>query len=449
MMVMRNRLASLGLGLFAALQVKMAMAQDAAAQALPGTAPDSPVLGQPWNKGLGFQLPASEVKHEMEWFHNYLLWIITAITIIVLLLMIYICVRYSKRMNPIPSKTSHNTLIEVIWTAIPVAILVAIAIPSFKLLYLGDRIPDRSGDPAAQAPITLKIIGHQWYWSYAFPEYKTLPFDSRMIPEADWRKAHAEGRATGPRLLAVDNPVLIPLGRDIRVLATSEDVIHAIAIPAFGLKKDAVPGRINETWFKATETGTFYGQCSELCGADHGYMPLAFKVVSQAEFDTWVAALEKDPDQSGEIPGSQPGDGQPAPAAPGSHAPMPSKTDAPEPLKAGEGAQPTPEAVEAAEEAPARPSEPAPVLSDDPAPVERNPTPPAEDAPPAAAEPAKPLPPADPSHSDSGVRGSTAPVPTVTEPVGEIAPAAPTPVVPSVVDPAAPGTTGGAAPGTP
>jgi cytochrome c oxidase subunit 2 len=207
-------------------------------------------------------------------FHDMLMWIITAITIFVTAILIYIFVKFNAKANPVPSKTTHNTLLEIIWTTVPVLILVVIAIPSFRLLYDQDVIPE--------ADVTIKAIGNQWYWSYEYPDHEEIMFDAIMLEEGD------EGYEDHPRLLGADELVVVPVNKIIRVQVTATDVIHAWTIPAFGSKIDAVPGKLNETWFKATKEGTYYGQCSELCGIRHGFMPIIVKVVSQSEYEAWI-----------------------------------------------------------------------------------------------------------------------------------------------------------------
>jgi cytochrome c oxidase subunit 2 len=232
---------------------------------------------QPWE--MGFQPAASPVMQSIEDFHRFVLYIVTAITVLVFALLVWIAIRYNHRRNPVPGRTSHNTLLEVMWTIVPVIILVVIAIPSFKLLYYEADVP-----PSA---LTLKAIGHQWYWSYQYPTNGNFQFDSLGLSDSDAMK---KGE---PRLLGVDNVVVVPVNRVVRVLTTGADVIHSWAVPAFGVKMDAVPGRLNETWFKALRVGTYYGQCSELCGARHAYMPIEVKVVSQDAFNAWVGWAKK------------------------------------------------------------------------------------------------------------------------------------------------------------
>ena len=231
-------------------------------------------LGQPAPWEFRLQPAGSPVMEQITWFHNMLLWIITIITLFVLGLLIAVVVKFNAKSNPVPSRTTHNTLIEVAWTLIPVLILVAIAVPSFRLLFLELDIP--------KADLTIKATGKQWYWSYAYPDNGKFEFDSLM----------AAGQAS-PRLLGVDNEMVVPVNKVIRVQTTGADVIHSFAVPAFGIKIDAIPGRLNETWFKATKTGMYYGQCSELCGKDHAFMPIAVRVVSDQDFAAWVETAKK------------------------------------------------------------------------------------------------------------------------------------------------------------
>jgi len=230
-------------------------------------------LGQPAPWEWTLQESASPVMDYIIWFHNWLVGTITVITLFVLVLLIMVVVKFNAKANPIPSKTTHNTLIEVAWTLIPVLILVAIAVPSFRLLFLQLDTP--------KDDLTIKATGKQWYWSYAYPDHGKFEFDSLMSQDKK------------PRLLGVDNEMVVPVNKVVRVLTTGADVIHAFAVPAFGIKIDAIPGRLNETWFKATKTGMFYGQCSELCGKDHAFMPIAVRVVSDQEFASWVETAKK------------------------------------------------------------------------------------------------------------------------------------------------------------
>jgi cytochrome c oxidase subunit II len=232
---------------------------------------------QPWQ--LNFQAAATPVMERIEDFHNLLLIIVTAITLLVLGLLVIIIFRFNAKSNPTPSRTTHNTFIEVMWTVAPILILLVIAIPSFKLLYYQDR--------AVSPDFTLKVTGHQWYWSYAYPDNGNFQYDSIVVQDSDLKPGQ-------PRLLAVDNPVVVPVGATVRVLITADDVVHSWSVAPFGIKYDAVPGRVHETWFKVDKgEGMFYGQCSQLCGQGHGFMPIAVKAVSQAEFKDWVANAQK------------------------------------------------------------------------------------------------------------------------------------------------------------
>jgi cytochrome c oxidase subunit 2 len=230
-------------------------------------------MGQPAPWQFKLQEAGSEVMEHITSFHTILVWIITLITLFVLVLLIMVVVKFNAKANPVPSKTTHNTLIEVAWTLGPVLILAAIVVPSFKLLFEQLNVP--------KADLTIKATGKQWYWSYAYPDNGKFEFDSLMAQDKQ------------PRLLGVDNEMVVPVNKVVRVQTTGADVIHAFAVPAFGVKIDAIPGRLNETWFKATKTGMFYGQCSELCGKDHAFMPIAVRVVSDQEFAAWVETAKK------------------------------------------------------------------------------------------------------------------------------------------------------------
>ena len=227
---------------------------------------------QPADWQLGFQEAATQNMTMITDFNDFLLILMTIITLFVLGLMLYVMVRFRARANPTPSTTTHNTLVEVVWTVVPIVILVVIAIPSFRLLYFQRDIPE--------ADMTVKAVGYQWYWGYEYPDHGDFAFDSLMLTDDE--------RGDQPRLLATDTAMVVPVDTTVRVIVTAADVLHAFAMPAFGLKMDAVPGRLNETWFKAEKTGTFYGQCSELCGIRHAFMPIRIKVVSKVEFAEWV-----------------------------------------------------------------------------------------------------------------------------------------------------------------
>ena len=230
-------------------------------------------LGQPAPWEYKLQESGTAVMDNITSFHTLLVWIITIITLFVLALLVMVVVKFNAKANPVPSKTTHNTLIEVAWTLIPVLILVAIAVPSFRLLFLELDIP--------KADLTIKATGKQWYWSYAYPDNGKFEFDSLLAQDKK------------PRLLGVDNEMVVPVNKVVRIQTTGADVIHSFAVPAFGIKIDSIPGRLNETWFKATKTGMFYGQCSELCGKDHAFMPIAVRVVSDQEFAAWVETAKK------------------------------------------------------------------------------------------------------------------------------------------------------------
>jgi len=236
-------------------------------------APAVAFANQPKDWQLGFQKAASESMRDIVKFHdNLLLPIIIAISVFVLFLMVYVCIRFRASRNPNPSRTTHNVVIEVLWTLIPCLILIVMAVPSFKILYKQDTIP--------KADVTVKAIGYQWYWGYEYPD-ENIIFDSYMIEDKDLKENQ-------PRLLAVDNELVVPVNKVIKVLITANDVLHAWALPSFGVKRDAVPGRINETWFKAEKVGTYYGQCSELCGIKHAFMPIEVRVVTEEEYQEWL-----------------------------------------------------------------------------------------------------------------------------------------------------------------
>ena len=232
------------------------------------------LANQPKQWQLGFQDSASQSMTEIVSFHNnILLPIIIAISVFVLFLMIYTCIRFRASKNPNPSKTTHNVAVEVLWTLIPCLILIVMAVPSFKILYKQDTIP--------KVDLTIKAIGYQWYWGYEYPD-ENIMFESYMIKEEELKENQ-------PRLLTVDNEVVVPVNKVVKVLITANDVLHAWALPSFGVKRDAVPGRINETWFKAEKVGTYYGQCSELCGIQHAFMPITVRVVTDEEYAQWLA----------------------------------------------------------------------------------------------------------------------------------------------------------------
>ena len=225
---------------------------------------------KPWQ--LGFQDAATDNMMQITNFNDFLLILMTAITLVVLGLMVYVMLRFNAKANPEPSKTTHNTLVEVVWTVVPILILVIIAIPSFRLLYYQRVLPE--------ADMTVKATGYQWYWGYEYPDHGGFAFDSLMLNDDE--------RGDQPRLLATDTAMVVPVNTTVRVIVTGADVLHSWAMPAFGVKMDAVPGRLNETWFRAEQTGTFYGQCSELCGIRHAFMPIRVEVVEPEAFASWV-----------------------------------------------------------------------------------------------------------------------------------------------------------------
>lgn len=285
------------------------VAAAAPAPALPKIAP-TPAIGMPDGR-MGLQEQVTDVGHEAAWMHNWILMpVMTAISLLVLLLLLYVVIRFRASANPTPSKTSHNTLIEVLWTLVPVLVLLVIAVPSIRLIARQYAPP--------KADLTVKVIGNQWYWTYQYPDNGDFEIVSNMLSE-DKRTP-----ADGPRLLAVDERMVVPAGAVVKLIVTSNDVIHSFAVPAFWTKMDAVPGRLNETWFKVDRPGVYFGQCSELCGARHAYMPIAVEVVPQARFAAWVAS------KGGTMPGA-------APAA------NPDATSPASPAVAGPGASASPE----------------------------------------------------------------------------------------------------------
>ncbi len=229
---------------------------------------------------LGFMEPATEVMRDIVDFHDILLWICIGVTLFVMILMLFIFVKFNAKANPTPSKTTHHTGLEVVWTIVPIVILIFIAVPSFRLLYLGDVIPE--------SDLTVKAIGNQWYWTYEYPDHDDFSFDSYMLTDEE---AAAAGH---PRLLGTDTHIVVPVNKTVRMIVTASDVIHSWAIPAFGVKIDAVPGKLNETWFKAEREGMYYGQCSELCGKDHGFMPIMVEVVSEEKYNAWIAMAREE-----------------------------------------------------------------------------------------------------------------------------------------------------------
>ena len=234
-------------------------------------------LGQPSPWEIGLQQSATPVMDDIVWFHDFLLWLIAAIALFVLALLVIVMVRFNARANPVPSRTTHNSFIEILWTIVPVLILVTIAVPSFRLLFYQLKVPP--------ADLTVKVTGKQWFWSYAYPDQK-IEFDSLMVQDKDLKPGQL-------RLLSVDNEMVVPVNKVVRVEVTGADVIHSFSVPSFGIKIDAIPGRLNETWFKAEREGMYYGQCSQLCGRDHAFMPIAVHVVSEKEYSAWLDVAKK------------------------------------------------------------------------------------------------------------------------------------------------------------
>jgi cytochrome c oxidase subunit 2 len=231
---------------------------------------------KPWQ--LGFQPPATEVMDRLSAFHDVLLIIITLIAAFVLGLLVYVMWRFNQQRNPLPSRTSHNTVIEMLWTVVPVLILISIAIPSFKLMYYMDRVPNPE--------MTIKVTGHQWYWSYEYPDQGGLAFDSNFIPEDQLKPAQK-------RLLDVDNPLVVPADTIIRVLVTGTDVIHSWFMPSFGVQEYAIVGRLNESWMKIDQPGTYYGQCNQICGVNHAFMPIKVEAMAKDAFQRWLVGAKK------------------------------------------------------------------------------------------------------------------------------------------------------------
>ena len=235
-------------------------------------------LALPKNWQMGFQESASVAMDRFVNFHDMLLIIITVVVIFVFILLIYTCIRFHHKNNPIPKKFTHNIGMEILWTIVPCILLIIIAIPSFKLLYYVDTI--------GKMDMTVKVVGRQWFWQYEYPEEK-IAFDSYMIPDSEIKPGQI-------RLLSTDNSLVLPIDTDIRIMVTGGDVIHSFAMPSLGIKIDAVPGRINETWVRITKAGDYYGQCSELCGVGHGFMPISLKAVSKEDYKTWTEKAKKE-----------------------------------------------------------------------------------------------------------------------------------------------------------
>ena len=258
--------------------------------------------GQPESGQVGFQESVTPIMDEIEVFHNDLLiWIVTGIVLLVLVLLVVIIVRFNAKANPVPSRLTHNTLLEVAWTAVPILVLIVIAIPSFGILtdqetmpdgtrkYLGSSIFELGSVDVPAVGLTVKATGNQWFWTYEYPDLKpgAKHFDSDILSEADRQKL----KPNEPRLLAVDNDLVVPVDTTVRVQVIGADVIHSFSVPSFGVKIDAVPGRLNETWFNVRKTGIYYGQCSQLCGKDHAFMPIAVRVVTKDQYAAWSKAL--------------------------------------------------------------------------------------------------------------------------------------------------------------
>lgn len=263
----------------------------AALGAMVGTA----LANQPVNWQVNLQPAATGVMDDIHWFNLFTLWIVVPIVLFVTALLVYCAVKFNAKANPVPSRTTHNTMIEVLWTVVPILILVVLAVPSFRLLYKELVVPETE--------LTIKATGYQWYWGYEYAEegMEDVAFDSLMLNDEEREARKAEKGLTEydvPRLLAVDNKLVVPVGKNIRVQVTAADVIHAFAMPAFGVKVDAIPGRLNETWFRAEATGIYRGQCSELCGKDHAFMPIAIQVVTEEQFAAWVEAAKNDVDEA-------------------------------------------------------------------------------------------------------------------------------------------------------
>ncbi len=235
--------------------------------------------GQPAPWQMNFQTPVTNIARDVVSFHNLLLWVITAISLFVLFLLVYVCFKFNEKANPVPSKTTHHTWIEVAWTVVPVLILVGLSIPSFRILREQLTIP--------KADIVVKTTGHAWYWSYEYPaDQGGFRFESNMIPDDQLKPGQ-------PRLLSADNEMVVPVNKIVKVQITAADVLHNFAVPSFGIRLDAVPGRLNETWFRAEREGVYYGQCSELCGNGHPYMPIQIRVVNDAQYASWLEEAKK------------------------------------------------------------------------------------------------------------------------------------------------------------
>jgi cytochrome c oxidase subunit 2 len=258
---------------------RMAVGAVAAAALLASAGAALAGMGHPSPWEIGMQGAATPVMVDIVAFDNFVLWIVTAIAAFVLILLLIVIVRFNARANPIPSRTTHNTLLEVAWTIIPVVILAVIAVPSFRLLFYQLDVP--------KSDLTVKATGSQWFWTYGYPDNGNFEFSSLIIPDKDLKPGQ-------PRLLAVDHPMVVPVNEVVHVLVTGADVIHSFNVPSFGIRIDAIPGRMNDTWFKATRTGIFYGECSELCGKGHAFMPIEVHVVTAGEFAKWLTQAKQE-----------------------------------------------------------------------------------------------------------------------------------------------------------
>lgn len=267
----------------------------------------SATASEPVDGALGFQPPATELADSAFAFHDLLLLpIISVITLVVMGLLLWVMVRYNKRSNPEPSKTTHNTLVEVVWTTVPVLILVVIAAASFPLLYKFDRLPvleAQTDDPdAAKGWLNIKTVGSQWKWEYIYQDYEDADGYEVQVISNPLHRGFSTDTQEGLRNLSVDYPMVVPAGRYVRYYTAARDVIHSFAMPAFGIKTDAIPGRLNEGWFKVDEPGVYYGQCSELCGVDHAFMPIEIRVVDEDVFERWIAFMQSgDPDAANAV----------------------------------------------------------------------------------------------------------------------------------------------------
>ncbi|HSI02603.1 MAG TPA: cytochrome c oxidase subunit II [Reyranella sp.] len=261
--------------LFGSLLAAVGVAVGAQAQT------QTPVIGVPHDWQMNFPAPFTPLMDKVESLHDLLLVIITLISVFVLALLLYVMWRFHASRNPTATTTTHNTVLEIAWTVIPILILVVIAIPSFRLLYYGDKAQD--------AALTVKVTGRQWYWNYEYPDQGGLSIDSRILPEAD----RAKLKPTHPRMLAVDEEMVIPANTVVRIVGTAADSMHGWTVWGFGIKKTVIPGRLNEGWIQVPKEGIYFGQCSQICGNAHAYMPIAVRVVAKAEFDKWVADKKK------------------------------------------------------------------------------------------------------------------------------------------------------------